>query len=275
MTINNLASSRILPTPVKYSELEHYLKGYHDEEYVLNGFKHGFKLDFVGSECILQSNNSISARNNLHIVQQKVNEEMNLGRISGPFEVPPFEFFKSSPLALREKKDCSKFRLLHNLSFPYNEQSLNFNIPKHASSVSYSNIQEAVKIILNNDGKYLAKSDISEAFRLIPLCPTEYHLTGFQLNHMYYYDRCLPQGCSSSCRIFERFSDSLVYVMRNSFNVHNIVKVLDDFLFIENTHEDCLNSLNKFKILCNSIGVPIAKHKTFGPLRTLDFSGLL
>jgi hypothetical protein len=44
----------------------------------------------------------------------------------------------------------------------------------------------------------MGKCDIEDAFRLVPIHPTDYHMLGFTWNKLYYYDRCLPMGASSS-----------------------------------------------------------------------------
>ena len=217
--------------------------------------------------------NSQSILENQIIAQEKIKTELSLGRISGPYSKPPFVNFKCSPLALRQKKNSNKYRLLHNLSAPYDWRSVNSNIPEEASKVKYSTIRDAVDIINEKRAIYLAKTDIADAFRLIPLHESQYNLTGFYCNG-YYYDRCLPMGCSSSCKIFERFSDSLLWIMKSIHKIDNIVKVLDDFLFLSETYEACLRSLNLFKEICNYIGVPLAEHKTVGPIRCLEFLGI-
>ena len=68
----------------------------------------------------------------------------------------------------------------------------------------------------------MAKTDIADAYRLVPLHPSQYKLTGFYF-HGYYFDCCLPQGCSSSCQIFEKISDRLLCILNNVFQV---VKVM-------------------------------------------------
>lgn len=174
---------------------------------------------------------------------------------------------------MREKKVPGKCRLLHNLSFPYNEDSVNYNIPSIDSRVQYENISDAIKLVQRYPNAYIAKTDIADAFRLIPLHPSQYTLTGFHFEG-YYFDRCLPMGCSSSCKIFERFSSALKWILLEHYGIANVVKVLDDFLFVASSESECNHYLSKFKKLCNQIGVPIAHHKTEGPSNCLTFLGI-
>ena len=102
----------------------------------------------------------------------------------------------------------------------------------------------------------------------------QYHLTGFSWEQQYYYDKCLPQGCSSSCKIFEAVSTSLKWIMNHKLGTANIVKVLDDFLFVAESEQECAYALRKFIFLCEELGIPLAMNKTTGPTQILTFLGI-
>ena len=200
--------------------------------------------------------------------------EVRLGRIAGPFPSPPLPNFICSPLSLKEKSTPGKYRLLHNLSYPYDARSVNFNIPDEISSLQYASVYDAIKVLIRYDSCFMAKADIKEAYRLIPLAPNCYNLLGFQLEGQYFYDRCLPMGASSSCAIFEKFSDSLVYILKEVYKVKHIIKMLDDFLFIGESEILCKYALDSFRHLCKLIGVPLAEEKTVLPCTCLIFLGI-
>nr|XP_045611516.1 uncharacterized protein LOC123766447 [Procambarus clarkii] len=80
-------------------------------------------------------------------------------------------------------------------------------------------------------------------------------------------------GAAPSYRIFETFSSgSTQWVLAEKFGVRDVVKVLDDFLFVSSTYDKCVQSLWVFIALCERLGVPLAPHKTEGPC--LTFLGL-
>ena len=218
--------------------------------------------------------NSASVSHNVEVALEKIHGELDLDRIAGPFPYPPFVNFKCSPLALREKSTPGKFRLLHNLSYPYDLSSVNLNIPDAAANVSYASVTDALDVINSLGSCFLSKSDIADAFRIVPLHPSQYRLTGFKIAKNYYFDKCLPMGARSACQIFERVSDGLKYILQNTYKVSHVIKVLDDFLFIGKTREECLYGLECFKSLCNRVGVPLAAHKTVQPTRNLSFLGI-
>lgn len=262
-------------TPVNARKLNKLLHGYKHQKYIIQGISEGFILHFQGPQAPLTSKNSHTIQAQINIVREKIQKELSLGRIAGPFDHPPFPNFKSSPLALREKSTPGKYRLLHNLSYPYDDQSVNFNIPRHYTTVKYQTIKEAITLLQHHSpAAFMAKSDISDAFRIIPVHPSQYHLLGFSLDHKFYYDKMLAMGAAPSCRIFESFSDAILWILREKFSITSVVKVLDDFLFVHNDPHQCRRALHTFVSLCEEIGVPIAHHKTEGPSQILTFLGI-
>lgn len=81
-----------------------------------------------------------------------------------------------SPLGLVPKKEPGKFRLIHHLSYPKGA-SINDGIPDHFCSVQYQNIDDAVMLVQQyGPGSYMCKTDIENAFRIIPVSPADYEL---------------------------------------------------------------------------------------------------
>lgn len=54
-------------------------------------------------------------------------------------------------------------------------------------------------------GSCICKMDIKSAFRLLPSNPGDFDLLGIKIEGKYYIDKCLPMGCSISCKVFEEF----------------------------------------------------------------------
>ena len=93
-------------TPVNIQALKQELAYYNPNEaaIILNGFMHGFPLNYVGPRVSYESKNLKSARLRPEITQQKIDKEVAEGRVAGPFSYPPFPNFRVSPLGLVEKK---------------------------------------------------------------------------------------------------------------------------------------------------------------------------
>ena len=89
----------------------------------------GFSIGYLGDKFNFRSKNLKSAFENPREVTDKFNKEVLSGRIIGPFDTPPFENFRISPLGLVPKKAPGEFRLIHHLSFPEGS-SVNDGIPR-------------------------------------------------------------------------------------------------------------------------------------------------
>lgn len=88
----------------------------------------------------------------------------------------------------------------------------------------------------------MAKTDVKSAFRIIPIHPADYPLLGIRWNNMYYFDQALA--------------------------------ILDDFLFIAKTKEQCARDLQNFILMCDYLGVTLPPEKTVGPDTVLQFAGI-
>ena len=270
-----IAKTSRLDTPVNIRLLAKLTRGFQHANWLINGFQQGFKFHFTGKEEAISSLNSKEANLHAKAVDKKMTGELKAKRIAGPFSEPPFINFKCSPLSVREKSEPGKVRLLHNLSYPYNESSVNGGIQDAHKTVRYATIQTAINTI-NRLGKgcFMAKTDIKSAYRIVPIHPSQYHLLGLKWRSLYYFDKFLPMGLAESCAIFEKISDAIVFTM-NRFGVNNIVKVLDDFLILEASKEKCDCSLRKFKYLCSLLNIPLVEEKTsVTSLQRIIFLGL-
>ena len=241
---------------------------------MVGGFRNGFRLGYKGPLSSTFRKNSISVHSNLAAAKAKVEEERSLGRLAGPFRRPPFAVFKCSPLSLRAKQTPGKFRLLHDLSAPYDDNAVNRNIPDADAKVSYPTVEDAIAIISRLERPFMAKADLKDAYRQIPLAPDQYWLVGFQLEKQFYHDLRLPMGARSSCAIFERVTNALAHILRTKYGVRYLVKLLDDFLFIGESKAECARALAAFENLCESLGLPLATEKTEPPGRRVTFLGI-
>ena len=120
----------------------------------------------------------------------------------------------------------------------------------------------------------MAKTDVKAAFRIIPIHPNDFALLGLKWQNLYYFDRWLPMGCSSSCAIFEAFSTALEWLAVHRLGASGVLDILDDFLCIADSQDKCHADVTYFLSMCEYLGVPIAQEKTVGPDTTLQFAGI-
>ena len=266
-----------LPTPVRVERLGFLLDGYTHStvEFLISGFTHGFSIHFQGERKSRTANNLLSALENPSAVDTKLRKELEAHRLAGPFQSPPLSPFWISPLGIVPKKVPGEFRLIHHLSFPKGS-SVNDGIPPEHTSFHYATMDGAIKLIKSaGPGCFLAKTDIKNAFRIIPIHPNDYGLLGMQWRGLYYYDRCMPMGCSSSsCLPFETFSTAVEWVAHNKLKIDYILHLLDDYLLVAPSMQLCQQQLELFLSLCTYLGIPIAPEKTCGPATSMSFAGI-
>ena len=80
-------------------------------------------------------------------------------------------------------------------------------------------------------------------------------------------------GCSSSCAIVEAFSTALEWLEMIRLGASGVLHILDNFLFIADSHDKCHTNLTNFLSMCEYIGVPTAQDKTVGQLELYSLQG--
>ena len=261
-------------TPVNVAMLKQLLTSYWNAEFILQGFISGFSLGVIDKPCFATSKlKLLPVKPALRV---KVDEEIGAGRFLGPFSSVPIPGMVVSPLTAIPKPCGEKHRLIFNLSSPFGG-SVNDNIHQSQKSVQYCSVTDVAQWLLDNETlpSYLAKVDLADAFRIIPIKKEDWKYLGIRLGNSYYVDRCLPMGAASSCRIFQAFSDALVWMFMARFSgICKIFNYLDDFLIWSITQEECELALNAFIDMLKQLGVPVSGHKTVHSTTSLVFLGI-
>ena len=268
-------------TPIRPAALKRHLDtiGYDKSitKYLVDGFTHGFRLEHNSPVTPTEPENDISITIHSHVAQQKIENEVKAGRMKGPYINPPLPNFHVSPIKLREKTVKGTFRMIHNLSWPYDDTSINSQIPDDSKSVKYSNVNKAIKLVMRfPKGSYTRKTDIKSAFKLIPIHPDDHNKLGIKFNGKYYYDTTLPMGAGSSCKIFEVFATALqaiydYYADFGGLSTH----YLDDFFFVDRNFKASAHNAKIFDSICSDIGVPQAPEKRTTPSHATEFLGIM
>ena len=93
-----------------------------------------------------------------------------------------------------KKSKPGKWRLIIDLSTP-NGHSLNDGIEKELCSLSYVSIDAVVECILHFEpGALLAKEDVIQAYRNIPVHPDDRLLLGMSWKNKLLIDKVLPSA---------------------------------------------------------------------------------
>ena len=261
-------------TPIKVDRLARWLEGYDEslKNYLIVGFSEGFRVGFSGEATSKIYKNHNSALTQPKLIEKYIKKEIEAGRILGPFDSPP-KIFHCAPIGLVPKKDKDQFRVIHDLSYPPG-QSVNDYIPPEKTAVSYDSVYDAIYMLASvADAAFMAKTDIQNAFRIIPIHPDDQHLFCMHWQNYFYIDTAMQMGCSSSCQIFQAFSSAVKWIAQHKLNIPN-VSYLDDFLLGSKSKLLGESKLAEFIDMCTDIGVPISKKKTFRPNRVMTFLGI-
>jgi hypothetical protein len=266
-----------ITTPVNWRKLDSWLDGYDASlrSALVEGFRFGFAIQFTAPAFSLRSDNHLSTRQNIDALESFIHDEISSGRVAGPFASPPYDPFVVSPLGIVPKKEIGKFRVIHDLSFPEGG-SVNSGIDAEAAAVNYETLDRVIELVQSaGRGALLAKVDIEHAFRIVPVRPTDRYLLGFAISGKYFFDKCLPMGCRSSCAVFERFSTALQWVAIEKLGIPFISHILDDFIFVGPPESRIASlALDAFLLFCAECGIPIKASKTVHPSSCVSAHGI-
>ena len=221
---------------------------------------------------------SRKASSNRAAAVDKLNTELGLGRILGPYSHSPLESATYSPLYAIPKSEPGKFRLIHDLSKP-NGHSVNDNIPDALKSVQYCSIMQVAEFLraekmAGSNPYYLAKIDLKDAYRICPIHKQDWKYLGMQFEDKLFIDTCLPMGLGTSCAIFSTISDSLAWVFHKQNPGCRFFNYIDDFLILAPEKALCESALSNVLSSLEQWGFPISPQKTVYPCTSLEFLGL-
>jgi len=156
---------------------------------------------------------------NIHAekVSEVIASDMVAGRLFGPFSVPPFEHFISSPLGAFTKRNSNKIRLIHDLSYPV-VGSVNADIDPEQFSLHYSSVDDAAALCVVLEAPMLAKLDLKDAYKHVAVHPEDWHLLGFEWGGSpgipsFYFSKVLNFGLRSAPALFDVFASALALFM--------------------------------------------------------------
>ena len=94
-------------------------------------------------------------------------------------------------------------------------------------------------------GSYIAKIDVSRAFKHVPIDPKDINCLGLHWNR-YFIELNLCFGFKHGSQIFQRLSDSIRFIM--SQENHAIVSYIDDHILFGN-REQCSKAFDRLTTL--------------------------
>ena len=122
----------------------------------------------------------------------------------------------------------------------------------------------------------MSKIDLKNAFRLIPVRPSDWNLLGMQWRGKFYIDTFLPFGLRSAPFLFNHLSVAIHWILQHKHSVYHLLYYLDDFFTASApASQECSSNFSAMLSLCRKINAPVKPSKIEGPTTCLTFQGVL
>ena len=215
--------------------------GYKKEKanFLVQSFRHGFPLHYKGNQEVqLTSPNLKFSTGDEVVLWYKVMKEVKLKRYAGPYDNIPFPHFIHSPIGLVPKDGGVNTCLIFHLSYPeQGKKSVNANIPAELCMVKYLDFTDSVRMCISEGVLSMTgKSDMSLAFCHLRMRIQDFCWLVMKAKNpvpkvwQYFVNKCLPFGSSISCAHFQKFSDSIAFLVKvKSHRKKKPLNYLDDF----------------------------------------------
>ena len=190
--------------------------------------------------------NLVSVNQHCQLVEQHIGEEVSACRLLGPLPAHLAIHCHSSPIGLIPKPhQPGKWRLIVDLSSPRGN-SVNDAIATFSCHMHYASVVDAARMITElGPGTLLAKMDLHQAYRNVPVHADDHPLLAIKWGPHTYIDTALPFGLRSAPKIFSAVADALAWVMAAN-GVSRQLHYLDDFLFLGPPNSDsCAMALRR------------------------------
>ncbi len=269
-------------TPLQVEVWGHYLSGHPDRvftHYLLKGIGQGFRICFhPRSACQQAKRNLRSTYQHPEVVDAYLAQELRLHRVVRlhPSVACTLPNLQISPIGVIPKQNRpNKWRLIIDLSSP-DGTSVNDGLNRAQCTLQYASIDDVVCIVQSlGPGALMAKLDLIEAYRNVPVHPHDRPLIGMRWRDSIYIDMVLPFGLRSAPNIFSALADGLIWIM-HSKGVDPSIHYLDDFLLLGPPGSlACKEALSKTLKMCCELGVPVAEERTEGPSTALTFLSII
>lgn len=240
---------------------------------ILRGILDGVPVDFLGDRKAPRVGPNLPVQPvDVAKISAVVEADVLALKKAGPFDVPPLPDFVVSPIGCVPKKVPGKIRVIHHLSYPFKGDSVNASVLAEALELS-SFGTAAQAIVAAGRGCFLIKLDVEAAYKQVPVRREDWHLLGFKWLGKYYFERVLPFGLRSSCRLWDLYASALHFLFE-WLGVSVVIHYIDDFLFVVQCERSARALLVRALSLCVELGIPMAPDKTEGPTTCLTFLGI-
>ena len=177
---------------------------------ITDGIKHGFRIGLKGNPPPMPvCKNSPSAQDNAQVIDEFIQAQTEKGYVVGPFESQQCTEVITNSMAAVLKKTPGKWCVAVDLSRP-SGSSVNNHLRREVTHVAYFSVENAAHLMhFLGPGCLMAKLDIKEAYRIVPIHPDDCRFLGVCWRGQVWVDYQLPFGLVSAPAIFSALREAL------------------------------------------------------------------
>ena len=211
-------------------------------------------------------------------IREYLQKEIEADSIIGPFNRNPFgKVARFSPLDTHPKKGSDDLRVILNLSYPYEGNSVNSSIRddvfagQEEMKLRYPSVDDLAKIIRKGRKARIFIRDLSKAYRQLWMDPSSIHLLGYTFENKFYFNITLSMGSKSAAYCCQCTTNAITHIFQNQG--YDDVNYLDDLGAAEEDKAD--EAYDCLGWILASTGIKEAKHKTVPSSYIAIFLGIL
>ena len=201
--------------------------------FVPRGIQTGFRIGFDHAHQAAHLNsarkNLKSAQDNLTVVQEYIDAEVQAGQLVPiPAHINRDRVHVSPFGVIPKRHQPGKWQLIVDLSLPKGH-SVNDGISESLCSLHYPSVHDGARMARAlGKGALVAKLDLKNAYRIIPVHPDDRWLLGVRWQGQTLLDAALPFGLRSAPKLFTAVADCLLWIMQAN-GIQLALHYLDDF----------------------------------------------
>jgi hypothetical protein len=210
----------------------------------------------------VKTRNAASAILNGKFITDAICSWVKKGYVVGPFDSPPFKDFRENPLMAAVQK--TKVRPIMNLSSPKGN-SLNDAIDMDTvQKIGMSSPKIfAEELVKAGKGALFSKSDIVDAYKLIPNAVQQWRLFGFQWLGKYFFDKAKVFGSKEAPAGFDSLPETIVNIVCCLYKIpkKNVQRQLDDVPMVAAKESGLTEKFHSaYKDICKKLDIPLAEN---------------
>ena len=267
-----------MPSNLNIAVWRNALHSYHDSALV-DFLEFGWPINYVADSLPHPVNrNHHSAIKHASAIRTFISNEVNLQATAGPFPNNPLDCqLMISPLLTVPKKDSITRLVVMDLSYPPN-CSVNDGIPTDSFlgepfTLHLPGVDALVQIIQKfGPGCLLFKTDLSRAYRQLPVDPRDYHHLGYCFDKLIFFDTVFAFGLRPATLGCQRTTNAVTYLYTHQG--YFCTNYVDDFGGCDSSSRaaDAFHALKKLLLI---LGFETSTDKDCPPSTLMVFLGIL